>query len=97
MSSRLPSTRSARPCARPQRRQSGLAPLFADVEQVVSAVRSCRRRYVPRAAQVLALRVPLDENLTAADVKQAFVRSGVLFEPRLAAARTADSPPTPKH
>ena len=36
------------------------------------------------AADVLSLRVPLDEKLTAGDVKQAFVRSGVLFEPRLA-------------
>ena len=35
------------------------------------------------------MRVPLDANLTAADVKQAFVRSGVLFEPRLAAAKRA--------
>jgi len=67
-------------------RQSGLAPLFADVEQVATGdtlptpVRAA-------AAQVLALRVPLDEGLTAADVKQAFMRSGVLFEPRLAAAR----------
>src|SRR5205085_5912176 len=39
------------------------------------------------AAQVLELRVPLDEKLTAADVKQAFQRSGVLFEPRLAGAQ----------
>ena len=41
------------------------------------------------AANVLSLRVPLDERLTAPDIKQAFVRSGVLFEPRLAAAQTA--------
>ena len=41
------------------------------------------------AEQVLALRVPLDANLTGADLKQAFVRSGVLFEPRLAAERRA--------
>jgi hypothetical protein len=67
-------------------RQSGLAPLAANLEQVVqdealpAPVRAA-------AAQLLALRVPLDENLTAADVKQAFQRSGVLFEPRLAAAQ----------
>ena len=34
------------------------------------------------ASQVAALQVPL-ETITAADVKQAFLRSGVLFEPRL--------------
>ena len=35
---------------------------------------------------VLSLRVPLDEHLAGADLKQAFIRSGVLFEPRLAAS-----------
>jgi hypothetical protein len=69
-------------------RQSGMAPLFADVEQVVTV------REIPspvRAATqgLLGLRVPLDEKLTPAGVKQAFVRSGVLFEPRLAAAKMA--------
>lgn len=67
-------------------RQSGAAPLFADAEQIVA------RPELPApvraaAADVLSLRVPLDEKLTAADVKQAFARSGVLFEPRLAVAR----------
>jgi hypothetical protein len=67
-------------------RQSGLAPLAANLAQVVqdgalpAPVRAA-------AAQVLGLRVPLDETLTAADVKQAFQRSGVLFEPRLASAQ----------
>ena len=57
--------------------------------------RSCtRRRAVAgagarRGGRCSALRVPLDEQFTAADVKQAFVRSGVLFEPRLAAAKGA--------
>src|SRR5204863_8519199 len=69
-------------------RQSGLAPLAANLEQVVQdgtlpvPVRAA-------AAQVLALRVPLDEKLTATDVKQAFQRSGVLFEPRPASAQAA--------
>ena len=58
--------------------------------------RSCGRRarlrrpFRPRCARpprtCLSLRVPLDEHLAGADLKQAFVRSGVLFEPRLAAA-----------
>jgi hypothetical protein len=73
-------------------RQAGLAPLFADVEQVAQVVAGKTQAPLPApvraaAAEVLSFRVPLDEQLTASDVKQAFVRSGVLFEPRLAAAR----------
>jgi len=42
----------------------------------------------------VALRVPLDENVKPGDVKQAFVRSGILFEPRLAGGKAAEvSPP----
>ena len=60
-------------------KQSGLAPLFADIEQVAGAAPEALPVPLPvRAAaqQIAALRVPLDENLTASDVKQAFVRSG---------------------
>ncbi|MEJ0076340.1 MAG: flagellar hook-length control protein FliK [Alphaproteobacteria bacterium] len=73
-------------------RQAGLAPLFADITQVAQAAEDAPSP-VPAsvreaAADVLSLRVPLGEQLTAADVKQAFVRSGILFEPKLAAAAT---------
>jgi hypothetical protein len=73
-------------------RQAGLAPLFADVEQAAQVVAGKTQLALPvpvraAATEVLSLRVPLDAQLTASDVKQAFVRSGVLFEPRLAAAR----------
>lgn len=69
-------------------RQAGLAPLFADLEQTVRAPNGPQSP-IPAplrqaAADVLSLRVPLDEQLTAADLKQALVRSGVLFEPKLA-------------
>ena len=71
-------------------RQGGLAPLLADVEQIVQAAPGTVPAPVRAAAsQIAALRVPLDETITAADVKQAFLRSGVLFEPRLAAGGTA--------
>ena len=70
-------------------RQSGAAPLFADAEQGREAAERCPRPCAPRPPIFSRLRVPLDEKLTASDVKQAFVRSGVLFEPRLAVARTA--------
>ena len=74
-------------------KQSSLSPLFADVEQIASAPPGALA--VPpairaAATQLAALRVPLDENLTASDVKQAFVRSGVLFEPRVAAGKVAE-------
>jgi len=78
-------------------RQSGLAPLFADIEQVANAPPETLPVPAPvRAAaqQIVALRVPLDEHVTPGDVKQAFVRSGILFEPRLAAGKAAEvSPP----
>lgn len=76
-------------------RQSGLAPLFADVGQVVQVAGKPLPAPVRAAAnELLSLRVPLDEQLAGPDVKQAFVRSGVLFEPRLAAVRqrSADTP-----
>jgi hypothetical protein len=71
-------------------RQGGLAPLLADVEQ---AAKIATLPAPVRAAvtQLLGLRLPLTETLTAADVKQAFMRSGVLLEPKLAAA--AQAPP----
>ncbi len=71
-------------------RQAGFAPLFADVERVVQMAATPLPAPVrAAAADVLFRRVPLDEKLAASDVKQAFMRSGVLFEPRLAAARAA--------
>jgi len=73
-------------------RQSGLAPLFADVDQVVQTASALPAPVRAAANDLLALRVPLGAPITATGVKQAFVRSGVLFEPRLAAARTAPAP-----
>jgi hypothetical protein len=73
-------------------RQAGLAPLFADTAQIVQASDHGPSPMPPAARQaaadVLSLRIPLGAQLTAADVKQAFVRSGILFEPKLAAAAT---------
>lgn len=73
-------------------RQASLAPLFADLEQIVRAPNAPQASIpIPvrqAAADALSLRVPLDEHLAGADLKQAFVRSGLLFEPRLAAAAT---------
>jgi hypothetical protein len=77
-------------------RQNGLAPLFADVEQVAQVANALPAPVRAAANDLLALRVPLDAPITATGVKQAFMRSGVLFEPRLAAraapAADANSP-----
>jgi hypothetical protein len=74
------------PAAAP--RQAGLAPLFADLAHIARApadgASSLPAPVRDAAADVLSLRVPLGAQLTAADVKQAFVRSGILFEPKLA-------------
>ena len=70
-------------------RQNGLAPLFADVEQIVQTASALPAQVRAAANDLLALRVPLDAPITATGVKQAFARSGVLFEPRLAAAQAA--------
>jgi flagellar hook-length control protein FliK len=75
-------------------RQGGLAPLFADVEQA-ARIATLPEAVRAAATQLLGFRVPLDEGLTAADVKQALTRSGVLLEPRLGAAiKSAASTPT---
>ena len=66
-------------------RQGGLGPLFADAEQAAQ-IATLSAPVRAAVTQLLGLRVPLDENLSAADVKQALSRSGVLLEPRLAAA-----------
>jgi hypothetical protein len=76
-------------------RQSGLAPLLADVEQAVQLPGVVPAPVRAAAAQVLALRLPLNENLDAADVKQAFVRSGVLFEAKVAEGRVPALPGAP--
>lgn len=75
-------------------RQSGAAPLFADLEQIAQAPAGNVPAAVRQAAaQVVALRLPLDATLTAADVKQAFANSGVLLEPKLAAGKAVQAAP----
>jgi hypothetical protein len=69
-------------------RQSSLAPLIADVEQALRTG-SLPEPVAAVAKQVIALRVPLEPGLKAADVKQAFVRSGVLMEAKVTAGQTA--------
>lgn len=71
-------------------RQSGLAPLFADVEHVVQRTSALPALVRAAANELLSLRVPLGAHITGAEVKRAFVRSGTLLEARLA----TDAPPS---
>ena len=72
-------------------RQTGLAPLMADLAEAAGqptlppALRQA-------AAQVLAQRTPLTPAVQAADVQDALARSGLLMEARIA---DGGSPPTP--
>lgn len=66
-------------------RQNGLTPLFADAAAALASP-SLSPAVRQAAEQLLALRPALSEKLSAADVKQAFDRSGLLFEARMAAA-----------
>ena len=66
-------------------RQSGLAPLFANIERVMQLAAPLPPAVRTAAVDVLSLRVPLDEQLAASNIKLAFQRSGILFESRLAA------------
>jgi Flagellar hook-length control protein FliK len=64
--------------------QTSLAPLFADLT-VASTLPNLPPPVAGAVAQVLATATPLDSNLTAAAVKQAFQSSGLFLETSLAA------------
>jgi hypothetical protein len=67
-------------------RQAGLAPLLADLAQVVEG-RAAPQPVLQAAQDVLNLRVPLDTGIAAGDIKEALAQSGLFLEARL-------SPPT---
>ena len=70
-------------------RQGGLAPLIANVIQVLAGSAATMPRPVLQAALgVLGFRVALDENLAAGDLKQALAQSGLFLEARLAAPQS---------
>jgi len=70
-------------------RQSGLAPLMADLAVALRSP-SLPAAVTVAAAQVLALRVPVADGLPAVALKQAFARSGLFLEADLASG--ADAP-----
>lgn len=66
-------------------RQGGLAPLMADVERLLSGdTTEVPAAVLKAAAQLLAFRLPLQNGLTAAVIKQALSQSGLFLEARLA-------------
>ncbi len=72
-------------------RQTGLAPLMADLAEAAGQP-SLPLALRQAAAQVLAQRTPLTPAVQAADVQDALARSGLLMEARIA---DGGSPPTP--
>jgi Flagellar hook-length control protein FliK len=78
-------------------RQGGLAPLMADIEQLVGGdAIEAPVAVLKAAAQLLALRLPLQSDLTAADIKQAVSQSGLFLEARLAVPNNeGEGPSTP--
>jgi hypothetical protein len=72
-------------------RQTSMAPLFADL--AVAANSPALPEVVRQAAgQVLSLRLPVQDGLTAGALKQAFERSGLFLESNLAADVPAAGP-----
>jgi len=66
-------------------RQGGLAPLLANVVEIVRSPQAAPPKPVVQAALgLLGLTVPLDEKLAGNDIKTAFVRSGLFLEAQLA-------------
>ena len=63
--------------------QGGMAPLLADLEQVSTSPQA-PALVRQAAANMLALRSPIDGAVTAGEIRQAFGRSGLFMESRLA-------------
>jgi Flagellar hook-length control protein FliK len=74
--------------------QTSLAPLFANLG-VAAALGSLPPQVQQAVAQVLAQRISLDQNLTGADIKQAFEGSGLFLEASLASGSLSPSASPP--
>jgi hypothetical protein len=72
-------------------RQSGLAPLMADLE-VALQTPGLPAPVLAAATQALGLRLPLDPPPTAADLRQAMAQSGLFLEAQLASPEAAAGP-----
>jgi hypothetical protein len=74
--------------------QNGLAPLFANLS-VAALIDSLPPQVQQAVAQVLAQQTNLDQNLTGADIKQAFQSSGLFLEASLATGSVSSAAATP--
>jgi hypothetical protein len=74
--------------------QTGLAPLFANLA-VAAGLDGLPPPVQQAVAQVLAQQTSLDQNLTGADIKQAFQNSGLFLEASLASGSLSPSATTP--
>jgi hypothetical protein len=72
-------------------RQASLAPLFANLG-ALAVSDAVPAKLQQAAAQLLALRLNLDQNLTGNDVKAAFENSGLFLESSLASGSASPSP-----
>ena len=70
--------------------QTGLAPLFANLA-VAAGLDGLPPQLQQAVAQVLAQQTSLDQNLTGADIKQAFQNSGLFLESSLASGSFSSS------
>ncbi|MDG2529538.1 flagellar hook-length control protein FliK [Caulobacter endophyticus] len=68
--------------------QAGMAPLLADLERVTASPQA-PALVRQAAANMLALRSPIDGAVTAGEIRQAFGRSGLFMESRLAEEASA--------
>src|SRR5579859_3684335 len=74
--------------------QTSLAPLFANLD-VAAGLAGLPPQIQQAAAQLLAQRTSLDQNLTGSDIKQALQASGLFLEASLASGSVASSTATP--
>jgi hypothetical protein len=74
--------------------QTSLAPLFANLA-VAAGLPNIPPQVLQAVAQVLAQRTSLDQNLTGADIQQAFQSSGLFLEASLATGSLPSSPAAP--
>ncbi|TKT72734.1 flagellar hook-length control protein FliK [Afipia massiliensis] len=72
-------------------RQGSLSPLFANLG-VVASSQTLPQTLQQAAAQLLAQRTPLSENLTGDTLKTAFRNSGLFMEQSLASSQTGNGP-----
>ncbi len=73
-------------------RQSGLAPLFSNVEALLAQTTPWPEPLRQAALDLLRLRIPADSPVTSENIRSAFARSGLFLEAQLAVAGESAAP-----